>query len=209
MTALNQIAYFQNRRDEVPNQELARQLAETQDRAGIREIAENLWNKNSNIQSDCLKVLYETGYLAPELVAPYAADFLKLLHSRHNRMVWGAMIGLSTIADLAADAIDSQRGDIEQAMEHGSVITVDAGVQTLAKLATTSDERRREIFPYLLQHLQSCRPKDVPQHAEKIVIAVETANRDEFIRTLEQRLPNMSASQTTRIRRVIKQAEKV
>ena len=49
MTALNQIAYFQNRRDEVPNQELARQLAETQDRAGIREIAENLWNKNSNI----------------------------------------------------------------------------------------------------------------------------------------------------------------
>jgi hypothetical protein len=94
-------------------------------------------------------------------------------------------------------------------MEQGSVITVDAGVQTLAKLATTSDERRREIFPYLLQHLQSCRPKDVPQHAEKIAIAVDTANRDEFIRTLEQRLPDMSPSQTTRIRRVIKQVEKV
>ena len=143
------------------------------------------------------------------MIAPYAADFLKLLHSRHNRMVWGAMIGLSTIADIAADAIDRQRGEIQRAMEQGSVITVDAGVQTLAKLATTSDERRREIFPYLLQHLQTCRPKDVPQHAEKIVIAVDTANRDEFIRTLEQRLPNMSASQTTRIRRVIKQAEKV
>ena len=168
MTALNQIAYFQNRRDEVPNQELARQLAETQDRSGIQEIAENLWNKNSNIQSDCLKVLYETGYLAPELIAPYAADFLKLLHSRHNRMVWGAMIGLSTIADIAADAIDSQRGEIQRAMEQGSVITVDAGVQTLAKLA--DDQRRGEqIFPYLLQHLQTCRPKDVPQHAEKIV----------------------------------------
>lgn len=131
------------------------------------------------------------------------------MRSRHNRMVWGAMIGLSTIADLAADAIDGQRGEIQRAMERGSVITVDAGMQTLAKLATTSDERRREIFPYLLQHLQTCRPKDVPQHAEKIVIAVDTANRDEFIRTLEQRLPNMSASQTTRIRRVIKQAEKV
>ena len=209
MTVLNQIAYFQNRRDEVPNQELARQLAETQDQAGIQEIAENLWNKNSNIRSDCLKVLYETGYLAPELIAPYAADFLKLLHSRHNRMVWGAMIGLSTIADIAPDAIDQQRGEIQRAMEKGSVITIDAGVQTLAKLATTNDERRREIFPYLLQHLQTCRPKDVPQHAEKIVIAVDTANRNEFIRTLEQRLPNMSASQTTRIRRVIKQAEKV
>ena len=121
----------------------------------------------------------------------------------------GRHVGLSTIADIAADAIDGQRGDIQRAMEQGSVITVDAGVQTLAKLATTSEERRREIFPYLLQHLRTCRPKDVPQHAEKIVIAVDTANRDEFIRTLEQRLPNMSASQTTRIRRVIKQAEKV
>ena len=168
----------------------ARQLAETQDRLGIQEIAENLWNKNSNIQSDCLKVLYETGYLAPELIAPYAADFLKLLRSRHNRMVWGAMIGLSTIADLAADAIDSQRGEIQRTMEQGSVITVDAGVQTLAKLATTSDERRREIFPYLLQHLQTGRPKDVPQHAEKIVIAVDTA-----IRTTSS-APSNSACQT-------------
>ena len=205
MTALNQIAYFQNRRDEVPNQELARHLAETQDRAGIREIAENLWNKNSNIQSDCLKVLYEIGYLNPALISAYAGDFLKLLQSRHNRLVWGAMIGLSTIADLAADAIDSQRGDIERAMEHGSVITVDAGVQTLAKLATTSEERRREILSYLLQHLQSCRPSDVPRHAEKIAIAVDASNKDEFIRILEQRLPNMSASQAARIKRVIKQ----
>lgn len=209
MTVLNQIAYFKNRRDEVPNQELARQLAETQDRSGIQEIAENLWNKNSNIQSDCLKVLYETGYLAPELIAPYAADFLKLLHSHHNRLVWGAMLALSTIADIAADSIDPQRADIQRAMEQGSVITVDAGVLTLAKLAATSDERRREIFPYLLEHLQTCRPKDVPQHAEKIALAVNASNKDPFIRTLEQRLPNMSASQAARIKRAIKQVEKV
>ena len=38
---LNRIAYFKGRRDEVPNQELARDLAATEDIAGIREIAEN------------------------------------------------------------------------------------------------------------------------------------------------------------------------
>ena len=43
MSVLNRIAYLQNRRDEVPNQELARELAEQKDRAGIHEIAENLW----------------------------------------------------------------------------------------------------------------------------------------------------------------------
>jgi hypothetical protein len=118
------------------------------------------------------------------------------------------MIGLSTIADLAADTVDQRRKEIQRAMEQGSVITVDAGVLTLAKLAITSDARRKEIFPYLLQHLQTCRPKDVPQHAEKIAIAVDASNKDEFLRTLDQRLRDLSSSQATRIRRVINQVEK-
>jgi hypothetical protein len=59
MSVLNQIAHFQNRRDEVPNQELARELAMRKDSQGIREITENLWNKDRTIQADCLKVLYE------------------------------------------------------------------------------------------------------------------------------------------------------
>lgn len=208
MSVLNQIAYLQDRRDEVPNQELARRLVETQDQAGVQEIAANLWHENPNVQSDCVKVLYEVGYPDPSLIVPYAGDFLKLLRSRHNRLVWGAMLALSTIADLAADTIDPQRAAIQKAMEQGSVITVDAGVATLAKLASTSAQRRQEIFPYLLEHLRTCRPKDVPQHAEKTVIAVDASNRDEFIRTLEARLPHMSASQAGRIKRVIKQAEK-
>jgi hypothetical protein len=206
MSVLNQIAFFQNRRDEVPNQELARRLAQTQDRAGIQEIAANLWNDNAAIQSDCVKVLYEVGYLDPGLIASYAADFIDLLHSRHNRLVWGGMIALSTIAGPAADAIDPRRAAIMRAMEQGSVITVDAGVATLAGLASTSAERRQAILPYLLDHLRTCRPKDVPQHAEKIVVAVDASHRDEFICTLERRLPDLNASQTARIKRVIKQA---
>jgi len=56
MSVLNKIAYFRNRRDEVPNQELAQKLAAAKDRKGIREIAENLWNENPQVQSDCLKL---------------------------------------------------------------------------------------------------------------------------------------------------------
>ncbi len=207
MSTLDQIAYFQDRRDEVLNQELACQLVEAQDRTGIQEIAANLWNENAAVQSDCLKVLYEIGYRDPLLIAPYAGDFLKLLRSRNNRLVWGAMIALSTIAAVAADAIDPQRGAILQAMAQGSVITVDAGVLTLARLATSSDQRRREIFPYLMQHLRTCRPKDVPQHAEKIFVAVSAAQSTEFICVLEGRMVDLSASQAARIKRVIKQVE--
>ena len=133
MSALDRIAYFQGRRDEVPNQELACDLAAREDRAGIREIAEALWHREPNVRSDCLKMLYEIGYLKPELVAPYAGDFLKLLGSRDNRLVWGAMIGLSTVAELAADQIYLHVAEIQQVMAGGTIITLDAGVLALSR----------------------------------------------------------------------------
>jgi hypothetical protein len=208
MSVLNKIAYLQQRRDEIPNQQLARELVETQDREGIQEIAANLWNKDANIQSDCIKVLYEIGYLAPQLIAAYANDFVRLLKSRNNRLVWGAMLALSTIAPVAADALYPHVPEIQKAMRGGSVIATDAGVLTLAAIAATGEERRRAIFPYLLDHLQTCRPKDVPQHAEKTLAAVDASNKDQFIQILEKRMDDMSGVQAKRVKKSIQAAQK-
>jgi hypothetical protein len=207
MSVLQQIAYYQNRRDEVPNQELAKELATKKDRKGIREIADNLWNKNAQVQSDCLKVLYEIGYLQPELIAPYADDFLKLLHSRNNRLVWGAMIALSTVADLKADVIYPHVAEIEQVMDQGSVITKDNGVRVLALVAAQKAAYSKQIFPFLLHHLETCRPKDVPQHAEKAAVAVKAGNKQLFSAVLEARLLDLKGSQTARVKKVIKEIE--
>jgi hypothetical protein len=207
MSVLQQIANYQNRRDEVPNQELAKELATKKDRKGIREIADNLWNKNAQVQSDCLKVLYEIGYLQPELIAPYADDFLKLLHSRNNRLVWGAMIALSTVADLKADVIYPHVAEIEQVMDQGSVITKDNGVRVLALVAAQKAAYSKQIFPFLLHHLETCRPKDVPQHAEKAAVAVKADNKQLFSAVLEARLLDLKGSQTARVKKVIKEIE--
>jgi hypothetical protein len=209
MSALERIAYFRNRRDEVPNQELARDLAARQDREGIQEIAQNVWHKNLAVQSDCLKVLYEIGYLDPALVADYAADFLKLLTSKHNRLVWGGAIALSTIAALKADEIYPHVAEIQAAMDGGSVITRDNGVKVLAEVAAQQAAYSRKLFPYLLKHLETCRPKDVPQHAEKIVVAVNAKNRDEFSRVLNARLTDLNASQAARIKKLLKQVSQL
>lgn len=207
MSALDRIAHLQGRRDEVPNQELARELVEQEDRDGIREIAENLWNKDKNIQADCLKVLYEIGYLDPALIASYAEDFLKLLRSRNNRLIWGGMIALSTVAALRADLIHAHLKEILKAMNAGSVITVDNAVKTLA-LAASRDAFRAEIFPHLLDHLRNCRPKDVPQHAEKSLPAVHASNKDDFITVLEKRLGDLTDTQAKRVKKVIQEAKK-
>jgi hypothetical protein len=93
-------------------------------------------------------------------------------------------------------------------MQHGSVITTDAGVLTLAAIAATGEERRRVIFPYLLDHLQTCRPKDVPQHAEKSLAAVDASNKDQFIQVLEKRMDDMSDTQAKRVKKTIQLAQK-
>jgi hypothetical protein len=201
---LSRIAFYRSRRDEVPNQELARELAEIRDAAGIQEIAAHLWDKNQNVQSDCLKVLYEIGHLAPDLIAGYVHEFLKLLESKNNRMVWGGMIGLGTIASLRAAEIWPHTDEIIRAVESGSLITTVWGVKTLAKVAAAGPQQRRKIFPFLLQQVKTCIPRDVPLHAESMLCAVDDTIRAEFLAVLNTRQGEMSPSQLSRLKKVLK-----
>jgi hypothetical protein len=93
-----------------------------------------------------------------------------------------------------------------KAMQQGSVITVDNAVKTLALMAAKNDDYRRSIFPELLRHLQTCRPKDVAQHSESTLIAVNKENKAEFVDTLGKRMDDLSKSQSARVRRVIRAA---
>lgn len=207
MSVLSKIAFFQNRRDEIPNQQLARWLAEMKDEAGIREIAENLWNKNQNVQSDCLKVLYEIGYIRPELIAAYAEDFLKLLRHKNNRMVWGGMIALSTVATIQAEFLYDHVEEIKRVMDKGSVITLVSGIKALAAVAATSQERRHALLPYLLEKLARCRPKDAALFAEMILAAVDTSFKDKFIGGVNKSLAEATDAQAARLKKVLRQAQ--
>lgn len=208
MSALNKIAYSKNRRDEVPNQELARELAESKNKKGIAEIAENLWNKNKNVRSDCLKVLYEIGYINPGLIANYADDFLKLLHAKENRMVWGAMIGLATIADKRPKEIWKHIDEVECAVDQGSLITVVWGVKTMARVAAADKTYRKKLFPILLTHLRKCIPRDVPMHAESILVTIDKNNQKEFLDALNTRQEELTPSQRARLKKVMRTLEK-
>ncbi|MFH1635036.1 MAG: hypothetical protein ABIG63_13660 [Chloroflexota bacterium] len=209
MSVIERLAFSLGRRDDVPNQELARELATTQAVDEIRELVENLRNRDRNIQSDCIKVLYEIGYIAPELIAEYAGEFLSLLRSRSNRLVWGGMISLSTIAALNTPPLYEHREEIKQAIEKGSVITVDRGIKCLSTVAAQRTDYREELWPYLLQHLASCRPKDVPQHAEAILEAVAAENKAAFIEVVKRRMEDMRPSQARRSKKVIASADKI
>ena len=207
MSILNRLAHSLGRRDEVPNQELARDLAAKKDRKGIQNVAENLWNKDKNIQADCIKVLYEVGVIEPELIADYAEDFVKLLRSKNNRLAWGGMTALAEVAKAKPEAVFKNLDAIKKAKETGSVITVDNAISTLAYTAAANVKYNEAIFPYLLNHLSSCRPKEVPQHSEKTLPAVNASNKNEFIKVLEKRMEDLSGGGLTRVKKVIKLTE--
>jgi hypothetical protein len=206
MSVLNRLATSLGHRDEIPNQELARDLAARKDSKAVQELAENLRNKNKNIQADCIKVLYEIGSIEPKLIADYAEDFVKLIRSKNNRLVWGGMTALAEVAKAKPDVVFQYLDEIKKAKETGSVITVDNAISVLAYTAAATDKYNKAIFPYLLNHLSTCRPKEVPQHAEKTLPAVNSANKADFIKVLEKRVEDLSGSGLTRIKKVIKQA---
>ena len=207
LSVLEKIAFYRNRRDEVPNQELARELAETENMEGIKEIAQNLWHKNKSVQSDCLKVLYEIGYLKPDLISNYVDEFLKLLKSKNNRMVWGAMIGLSTIAEKKTEEIWVHINDVIDAVEQGSLITVVWGIKTLARVASKDKKYNEFIFPILIKKLKKSIPRDLPLHAESIYPAVDSENKKEFIAVLDSRKSELKPSQLSRLRKVSRSLE--
>ncbi len=61
MGVLDKLASALGRRDEAPNEELARAIAASADPGAVAELVSGLSNKDKAIQSDCIKVLYEIG----------------------------------------------------------------------------------------------------------------------------------------------------
>jgi len=205
MSVIPKLAISLGTKSEVPNQQLAKEIAQSRDAEAIQELVENLANKDGNIASDCLKTLYEIGYIEPQLIADYSDAFLRLLFSRNNRLVWGAMIALGVIAPLVPQKLFAARERIFSAIREGSVITIDNGVKVLARVAAASPEFESELFPFLIDHLKRCRTKDVPQHAESVLVCINHGNKDLFESLLKNRLTEMSPSQSSRIKKLLKQ----
>ena len=152
MTVINQLATSLNRRDEMPNQELAKKITGSNDVTAVKEIVENLSNKDKGIQSDCIKVIDEIGTYNPKLILPYTDELIKLLTNKNNRLQWGAMTALNSITNENPKKIHSALAKIIAAADKGSVITNDHCVGILIKLCAISGYAE-DAFPLLIERL--------------------------------------------------------
>lgn len=203
MSVLGKLASALGRNDEQPNVELAEALAAKPDAAAIAELAGALSTGPTAVSNDAIKVLYELGALKPELVAPHAAAFLKLLGGKNNRNVWGALQAIETITSLQPDVVLAQLPAIIAAADKGSVIAKDKAVAILVKLAAAGHGAK--VLPILLERLEGAAPNQFPMYAEQALPVIDAAHRAAFVRLLEARLETIEASaKRARVEKVIR-----
>ena len=205
MTVLDKLATSLGRRDEVPNQDLAEAIVRTGDKQAVAELIEHLGDKNKNIHSDCIKVLYEIGERKPSLIAGYHEVFGRLLDSRNNRLVWGAMTALDAITAEAPEGVFRLLAKIVACAETGSVITRDHAVGILTKLGRL-EAYAKKCLPLLLQQLKTCPTNQLPMYAEKSLAVATEKNRKALQEVLTARIEELpKESQQKRVLKVLKQ----
>ncbi|HRI04440.1 MAG TPA: hypothetical protein PLL77_11920 [Pyrinomonadaceae bacterium] len=208
MSIIPKLATSLNRRDEVPNQELAAGIVKSKDVAAVGELVENLSNKNKGIRNDCIKVLYEIGYVEPKLIGDHMSAFIALLTSKDNRLQWGAMYALGCVVKERPADIFVALPHIIDAADRGSVITRDGCVNILISLAAIA-KYAPEAFSLLLKQMLTCPTNQLPMYAERALPIINATNRDGFIQLLTTRLDEIEKeSGRKRVEKVIKKITK-
>ncbi len=209
MSIIGQLAFSLNRRDEVPNQELAKQIADSNDRNAVKELTDNLHNKNKGIQNDCIKVLYEIGVVKPSLIVGYLNEFVELLDNGNQRLQWGAMTALSALTLENPKKIYSVLSKIINAPNKGSVITRDNCVNILIKLCSVK-QYADHAFSLLIEQLLNSPVNQLAMYAERAMVIINGTNKSLFIKTLESRLGDFEkATKRKRVEKVIKSISKI
>jgi hypothetical protein len=206
MSIIDKLASSLNRRDETPNVDLAKKIAAKKDNSAIRELIDNLSNKNKNIQNDCIKVLYEIGEINASLIAPYSKEFIKLLSNKNNRLQWGAMTALNTIVPEKPKDVHAALPKIMAAAQKGSVITNDYAVNILVRLGSIK-QYEENVFPLLNELIFKSPVNQLPTYAEKALPYVNAKNKNAFLNTLNARLHEVE--QDTKRKRLEKVIQKV
>ena len=208
LDVLGRLSTSLGRRDEVPNQVLAAEIAAAGDRNAVQLLVDTLSSPSPKLHSDCIKVLYEVAERAPELVADHCDALAGLLQSRKNRLVWGAMIALDAIALSQPAAVARLLPTIIATADRGSVITRDHAVGILVKLAEIK-AYRGQCIPMLLRQLANCPDNQLPMYAEAAAPVFKSTQSGQFTRLLTRRKSTLpKASQQKRIARVLRQLEK-
>lgn len=187
MSVIELLASSRGSRKSDANITLAEKIASSGNGEAVTELIGLLKHKDRNLQSDAIKTLYETGFRNPEIIAPFYTEFLELLPNKNNRLVWGAMAALTSITAIRHRELYKSLDMIMNAVNKGSVITIDCGVEILAKL-NHFDAYHNTTDPILMEQLLKCPIKQLPTYARKTLEHIGTHTTEGYRNIITNRL---------------------
>lgn len=203
MSVLDRLAHALGRRDEKPNVALAEELVRRGDTAGVAELAKALAGGNAAVAGDAIKALYEIGDRNPRLIAPHIEAFFATLSSKHNRLVWGALSALDTIAAIESKRMAKRLPEILAIWDKTSVIGKDKTVSILCKLVAAGYEE--PAMATLLGVLKASAVNQTPMYAEHVAAVIPPAHEKALRAILQRRLAQITQpSKRTRIEKVLR-----
>ncbi len=206
MNYINEISFYLNDRSEDSNKRLAARIVNENIEDAVTELVNYLFDKNKTIASDCIAVLYHVGYEKPEMIVNFSEVFCTLLSNKNNRMVWGGMIALATISEIAPDVIESYIEEILRIFREGSLISQVWAYKTITTISKDSNYYNKYI-DFLLDVLESTRPIDFTKRATIVNEIIQDKDRDRFTNILSIR-KGLSKSATKVVEKLIKDQTK-
>lgn len=208
MSVIDKLATSLGRRDENPNIELAKQIAAANNKKAVAELVEYLNDKSKDIRHDCIKTIYEIGYLKPQLICDYADDYIEQLDSKSNRMQWGAMTALSGIVKEKPKELYKALPKLIDVANKGSVITKDHYVNILIGLCSDK-QYYAKTFPLLIEQLLRSATNQLPKYAEQAMGIVAEKDKTSLLKTLSARVDDVETpTKRVRLEKVIKKLGK-
>ncbi|WP_120496521.1 hypothetical protein [Kiloniella sp. EL199] len=200
---LSQMSHSLGRKDEEPNIILAHKLVREKDIESIDLVAGILKTGRGPAQKDAIKILYEIGGDAPDLLVPYTEFFLKKMQSNNNRMVWGALAALAEISKVEEKTIGANLDAILSAADAGSVIAKDKAIEILIQL-TNRPTFEQIASNHLISKLKTATINQLPMYAERIHNCLSGEFLAAFKTVVFSRLDeNMSDSKRRRLKKVL------
>jgi len=202
------LASARGERVQTSNIDLASAIVAARDTKAVEELIAILASGKTAQQGDVIKVLYEIGERSATLIAPYLDVFATLLQSKNQRLVWGSMCALDTIAAKNPKALAPHIDAVLRAAKGESVIARDHAVAILASLTTLPHVRDRATRE-LLKMVREAPINQLPMYAERAATAIGNTDAHALRSVIESRMPTVEQpAKQKRLQKVLNQLTK-
>ncbi len=149
MSIIDQLSSQVGDRSEAANLKVGAQCLKQP--ALLADIAAGLQSSDDKLVGDCAQVMTMVASEKPELVAPYAEEFSKLLNHKKSLARWEGAFVLAHIAGIKPLVIEKNLAKLDELIrKDSSVIVRDYSVRAVSSYAGTGKKAAKIAYPVLI-----------------------------------------------------------